>query len=169
MGLGMATNLEKHLSKQNGPHLQYRNRTMSRGEPLQSIGGIAAESVGALVASCDIIFMSLSDDDALSSTLDSLIEESDKLKGKMIVDTSTVHPMSSTRAQERLAEHGATFVAAPVFGASPVAEKGQLLWVIAGPGDAVQAIKPYIVGVMGRGIIQLGEDVRQSSMLKTAG
>lgn len=169
MGLGMATNLQRHLSQQGAVSLQYRNRTMSRGEPLKELGGVPAEDMAALANSSDIIFMSLSDDAALSSTLDDLIQSAQSLQGKTIVDTSTVHPMSSTKAQERLSEKGAAFIAAPVFGASPVAAKGQLLWIVAGPDSAVEKINPFIVGVMGRGVIRLGEDVKQSSMMKTAG
>lgn len=170
MGIGMALNLQKHLSHSNGPSLNYHNRTMSRGEPLKAIGGVPCHSVGDLVTKSDIVFMSLSDDTALASTLDALIADGgDDLSGKLIVDTSTVHPASSTTAHARLAERGCKFVAAPVFGASPVAAQGKLLFILAGPDEAVEAISPYLEGVLGRGVIRLGEDVKQSSMLKTAG
>ncbi|KAL6400262.1 hypothetical protein AUP68_15958 [Ilyonectria robusta] len=169
MGLPMATNLQRHLSKIGGRDLQFYNRTMSRGEPLQGLGGVPATSIKSMVANTDIIFMSLSDDSALKSTLDAVVEAGDALSGKLVVDTSTVHPDSSADAQARLAEKGAKFIASPVFGASPVAAEGKLLWIVAGPDDSVEAISPFLVGVMGRGVIRVGEDVRQSSMMKTAG
>ncbi|KAH7014941.1 NAD binding domain of 6-phosphogluconate dehydrogenase-domain-containing protein [Ilyonectria destructans] len=169
MGLPMATNLQRHLSKIGGRDLQFYNRTMSRGEPLQGLGGVPATSIKSMVANTDIIFMSLSDDSALKSTLDAVVEAGDALSGKIVVDTSTVHPDSSANAQARLAEKGAKFIASPVFGASPVAAEGKLLWIVAGPDDSVEAISPFLVGVMGRGVIRVGEDVRQSSMMKTAG
>lgn len=170
MGLGMATNLQRHLSRTAAPSLQYHNRTMSRGEPLKEIGGVPCEEIGDLVTKSDIIFMSLSDDSALEAMLDCLIGSGEAgLSGKVIVDTSTVHPSSTGKAQARLAGKGARLVAAPVFGASPVAAQGKLLFVLAGPDDAIQAIGPFLVGVMARGVIRLGEDVKQSSMLKTAG
>ncbi|KAK2028614.1 NAD(P)-binding protein [Colletotrichum zoysiae] len=171
MGLGMAVNLQKHLVELNAPNLQYCNRTLSRGAPLAEIGGLARSNVKDLVNNTDIIFMSLSDDAALEATLNAILETSAPLdlSGKIIVDTSTVHPSSSAKSRDRLADRNAMFVAAPVFGASPVAAEGKLLWIIAGPHDAVDRIDPFIVGVMGRGIIRLGEDVRQSSMMKTAG
>lgn len=187
MGLGMAINLQKHLSQQTGTQaLRYHNRTVSRGEPLQEVGGAPAPSVSDLVATSDIIFLSLSDDAALEATVDAILaargagqdDEDEKavaaaggrsLTGKTIVDTSTVHPSSSETARSRLAEWGAAFVAAPVFGASPVAREGRLLFVLAGPAEAVRTIDPFLVGVMGRGVIRLGEDVKKASMLKTAG
>ncbi|GKT46212.1 putative oxidoreductase YfjR [Colletotrichum spaethianum] len=115
--------------------------------------------------------MSLSDDAALEATLDAILDNSAPLNltGKIIVDTSTVHPLSSAKSRDRLADRSANLVAAPVFGASPVAAEGKLLWIIAGPHDAVENISPFIVGVMGRGIIRLGEDVQQSGIMKTAG
>ncbi|KAF7559169.1 hypothetical protein G7046_g4977 [Stylonectria norvegica] len=171
MGLPMARNLQSHLSRTGAPSLQYFNRTISRGATLQEAGGVPSSSARELVAGADIIFLSLSNDAALESTLDAILQPdaAGDLAGKIIVDTSTVHPDSSATAKARFAQKNAKFVASPVFGASPVAEKGQLLWILAGPEVAIQAIEPYIVGVMGRGFIKLGEDVRQSSMLKTAG
>lgn len=171
MGLGMATNLQKHLTSGSGPGLRYFNRTMHRGDTLRDIGGLPASSVRDLVSSSDIVFMSLSDDAALEATLDAVLDASSPvdISGKIFVDTSTVHPSSSAKAQQRLAEKGGVLVSAPVFGASPVAMQGKLLWIVAGPNHAVEAISPFIVGVMGRGIIRLGEDVKLSSLMKTAG
>lgn len=169
MGLGMATNLQSHLSRLRAPSLRYHNRTMSRGQPLQDLGGVPCESIAGLISQTDIIFLSLSDDSALAATLDAVVGAGADLSGKVIADTSTVHPRSSEEAQARLRERGARFVAAPVFGASPVAAQGKLLFILAGPEDAVQAISPFLVGVMGRGVIRLGEDVKESSLLKTAG
>ncbi|KND86789.1 Glyoxylate/succinic semialdehyde reductase 2, chloroplastic, partial [Tolypocladium ophioglossoides CBS 100239] len=170
MGYGMATNLTKHLSQAGASSLQYYNRTMERGLPLQSIGAVPATSIVELVTHCDVIFLSLSDDAALEATVQAILGgASDALRGKIVVDTSTVHPDTSGAVQEQLAAKGAKFVAAPVFGASPVAAQGQLLWILAGDGQAIATIKPFIVGVMGRAIIELGEDVKQAVLLKTAG
>ncbi|KAI6758842.1 hypothetical protein HG530_011082 [Fusarium avenaceum] len=171
MGLPMASNLQKHLSSRNASNLIYYNRTITRGDPLKGLGAEPATTAKELVTKSDIIFLSLSDDSALESTLDSIIDAdaSVKLTGKLVVDTSTVHPDSSAKAQTRLNEQGAQFIASPVFGASPVAAQGRLLWIVAGPDDAVEKISPYIEGVMGRGVIRVGEDVRLSSKMKTAG
>lgn len=174
MGLGMATNLQRHLSQLGAPPLHYHNRTMSRGQALQDLGGVPCESIADLVSNSSAIFLSLSDDPALAATLDAIIGAgagagNDLLSGRIVVDTSTVHPRSSEKAQARLRASGAVFVAAPVFGASPVAAEGRLLFVLAGPEDAVRVISPFLVGVMGRGVIRLGEDVKEAGLLKTAG
>lgn len=168
MGLGMATNLQRHLSQLGAPALHYHNRTMSRGQTLQDLSGVPCDNISDLVSKSNVIFLSLSDDSALAATVDAIIGAGD-LSGKIIVDTSTVHPRSSEEVQSRLRARGAVFVAAPVFGASPVAAEGRLLFVLAGPEDAVRVISPFLVGVMGRGVIRLGEDVKEASLLKTAG
>ncbi|KAI3396690.1 hypothetical protein diail_11798 [Diaporthe ilicicola] len=142
---------------------------MSRGRTLEDLRGVPCENIAGLVSQSDVIFLSLSDDAALASTLDAIIGAEADLSGKVIADTSTVHPRSSEAAQARLRERGASFVAAPVFGASPVAAQGKLLFILAGPDHAVQAVSPFLAGVMGRGVIRLGEDVKESSLLKTAG
>ncbi|KAG8164608.1 hypothetical protein KVR01_004883 [Diaporthe batatas] len=170
MGLAMATNLQRHLSKLGAPGVNYHNRTMGRGQALQALGGVPCESVADLVPRADVIFLSLSDDSALAATLDAMLGPGPAgLSGKVIVDTSTVHPRSSAEAQARLRAAGAEFVAAPVFGASPVAAEGRLLFVLAGSELAAQVISPYLVGVMGRGVIRLGEAAKEASLLKTAG
>ena len=61
MGLAMATNLQNHLRKLEAPSLRYFNRTISRGQPLEELGGQAAASVADLVKACDIIFISVRD------------------------------------------------------------------------------------------------------------
>lgn len=91
------------------------------------------------------------------------------LAGKIWVDTSTVHPETCKKCSQRLGEKGATFVASPVFGASPVAASGQLIFSMAGPGAVIEKLRPFVVGVMGREIISMGEDVQKSSLLKISG
>ncbi|KAI1861296.1 uncharacterized protein JN550_010975 [Neoarthrinium moseri] len=110
----------------------------------------------------------VSNDAVLESTVDEAIA-SGNLAGKIYVDCSTVHPNTSIAVCRKITEAGAKFVAAPVFGASPVAEAGRLIFVSAGPESARMAIDPYLKGVMGRSVIDMGEDVSKSSLLKIAG
>lgn len=50
-----------------------------------------------------------------------------------------------------------------------MAAAGKLIFVVAGPAAATEKISPYIKGVMGRSVIDMGEDISKSSMLKIAG
>lgn len=85
------------------------------------------------------------------------------------MDTSTVHPETCASAAERLREEGASFVASPVFGDRNVAAAGKLIFSMAGPAAVIETLRPYVTDVMGRSIINMGEDVRKSSLLKISG
>ena len=199
MGLNMAKNLQKHLTSIGAPPLNFTNRTLSRGVTLVELGGVPCTTIAEVISKSNIIFSSvggkildsknklttsqISDDSVLDSIVSEMLACS--LADKIVVDTSTVHPDTSVRASKILTEAGATFAAgrcihvsrrhgwlteiAPVFGASPVAEAGQLLFVVAGPSAATEAIAPYLKGVMGREVINLGEDVSKASLMKTSG
>lgn len=91
------------------------------------------------------------------------------LQGKIWIDTSTVHPDTTATCASRLAEVGSAFVASPVFGASPVAAAGKLIFAMAGPREAVETLRPFIADVMAKSIMYLGEDVRKGSLLKITG
>ncbi|KAL4954892.1 6-phosphogluconate dehydrogenase family protein [Aspergillus filifer] len=169
MGLGMALNLQNHLKANNLPPLHYSNRSLSKGQPLQDAGAIPKDNFEELVQTCDIIFTMISTDAVLTDLLTKALASTTSLEGKIFIDTSTIHPETSSSASGRLRERGATFIAAPVFGASPVAAAGKLIFAVAGPGAAVEVVRPYIQDVMGRSIIKMGEDVTRSSLLKICG
>jgi 3-hydroxyisobutyrate dehydrogenase-like beta-hydroxyacid dehydrogenase len=90
-------------------------------------------------------------------------------KGKIVVDTSTISPGTSAEMTQELERAGAAYVAAPAFGATPVAVEGRLLFAIAGPSDAVSAVKPVIEACLARSVIVVGEDPAQATLLKTTG
>ncbi|KAL4752275.1 hypothetical protein BDW72DRAFT_192221 [Aspergillus terricola var. indicus] len=169
MGLSMARNLQRHLQAQGQPALHYSNRSLAKGQPLQDAGATPEKDFESLVQVCDIIFTMVSTDDVLNELLSKAIDSNCPLDGKVFIDTSTIHPDTAGAAAQRLAEKGAIFVSSPVFGASPVAAAGKLIFAMAGPASALETVKPLILDVMGRGIIDMGEDVRKSSLLKICG
>nr|XP_036584650.1 6-phosphogluconate dehydrogenase family protein [Colletotrichum truncatum]KAF6794300.1 6-phosphogluconate dehydrogenase family protein [Colletotrichum truncatum] len=166
MGIGMALNLQNHLAANGLPPLRYSNRTLSRGDALRDVGGLPERDFETLVLKSTI-----SNDDVLDSLVSKALGawSGALLEGKIWVDTSTVHPDTSEKCSERLAKAGAMFISSPVFGASPMAAAGKLIFAMAGPIAAVSRIRPYIIDVMGKSIIDMGEDVRKSSLLKISG
>lgn len=110
----------------------------------------------------------ISDDGVLNSLIDEALDL-DTLEDKIFVDTSTVHPSTSKAVDSRLQQRGARFIASPVFGASQMASAGQLIFAMAGPAQAIEQLRPFIVGVMGKSITNCGEDVSKSSLLKITG
>ncbi|KAL3467992.1 hypothetical protein BJX64DRAFT_273561 [Aspergillus heterothallicus] len=170
MGLAMATNLQKHLAtKSTIGSLLYSNRTMTRGDPLKALGGIPESSFPKLVSQCGIIFTMVSNDTVLKNLITSVIDSDQSLKDKIFVDCSTVHPETVGVAVAQLKKKQADFLAAPVFGGNPIAVDGKLVFAIAGPKRASDAVKPLIQDVMGRKVIECGEDAKKSTLLKIAG
>lgn len=58
-----------------------------------------------------------------------------------------------------------------MFGASPVAKEGKLLFVMAGREEDVRGVEGFVVGVMGRKVVKVGGDgdVGRASLLKCTG
>ncbi|KAI1206323.1 6-phosphogluconate dehydrogenase [Annulohypoxylon truncatum] len=168
MGIGMSKNLQKYLLQSNAPPLVYTNRTLARGDSLKEIGAIPAGSVSEVAMKSDIIFSCVSNDEVLHQVADEIVSSGDISK-KVYVDCSTVHPDTSVAVSNKISQAGGEFVSAPVFGAAPMAEAGKLIFVTAGPSTAMSKIAPYLNGVMGRSVIEMGTDVSKSSLLKIAG
>ncbi|PLB35035.1 NAD(P)-dependent oxidoreductase [Aspergillus candidus] len=169
MGLAMANNLQRHLATKNALSLLYNNRTMARGDALQALGGTPASSFEQLVGKCGIIFTMISNDTVLQNLITTALQSGHSLKDKIFVDCSTVHPHTVGLTVSKLAAQQASFVAAPVFGGNPIAVDGKLVFAMAGPKRATDTVRPLIDGVMGRRVIECGEDATRSSLLKIAG
>ncbi|CAI4219877.1 unnamed protein product [Parascedosporium putredinis] len=176
IGLGnMGRGMVKNLATKGGlpePVLIY-NRTQKRSEDLaNSLGPAAVEittSVEDGVARADVIFTCLADDDAVRGALTSAVANG-AAAGKVFVDCSTIHPETTESIAELVTSKGSQFVAAPVFGAPAMAETGQLVCVLAGPRAAVDVVRPYFKGVMGRAEIDLADQpYSKATTLKVLG
>ncbi|KAH6615030.1 6-phosphogluconate dehydrogenase-like protein NAD-binding protein [Boeremia exigua] len=167
MGLAMAINIQKHLKATGQPNLKYWNRTISKGEELQALGGEPCTKPTDVALNCEITFISVSDDHALEHIASEIATLGASLAGEIIVDTTTVHPFTTTAVATQLEQLGAIYIAAPVFGSTPVAQAGQLLVAVAGPDDAIAAIEPLLTGVIARGVLRVGTDPAQALLLKT--
>jgi 3-hydroxyisobutyrate dehydrogenase-like beta-hydroxyacid dehydrogenase len=117
----------------------------------------------------DIIFYSVTDDHAVTAVLEEILS-STNVEGKLIVDCSTVHPDTTDHESDLVQSKGGSFVACPVFGAAAMADAGELICVLAGPAAAVEQVKPFCTGVMGKAIIDLtGDKPGQATRLKILG
>lgn len=170
MGRGMCKNLvEKgNLDK---PLIIY-NRTKKRSDDLAEKLGRdkikVVETIQEVAKASDVIMMCLGDDAAVNSVVDTILQED--VKGKLIVDCSTVHPETTNALEKRITDKGAEFVGMPVFGAPPMADNGQLVCVIAGQKSACDRVKPYTKGVMGRADIDFsGQPAGNATLLKVVG
>ena len=146
------------------------NRTTQRAQDLSSKIGHSkvASSIEEAVSSADIIFYCLGDDKAVASIVDEILKTD--VNGKVLVDCSTIHPDNTTKECRKIEAAGADLVACPVFGAPAMADSGQLVCVLAGKAEAVDKVKPYCEGVMGRvNIDYSGQEPRKATLLKVIG
>ncbi|KAK5231426.1 hypothetical protein LTR72_000607 [Exophiala xenobiotica] len=168
MGRGMCKNLVEKGNLSN-PLIIY-NRTTKRAEDLsEKIGNsTVSTSIPDAVSKADIILYCVGDDPAVLTMVEEMLKAD--VKGKVLVDCSTVHPDTTSKEAKMIEEKGASFVACPVFGAPAMAESGQLVCVLAGKADAVEKVKPYCKGVMGRENIDFsGQEPRKATLLKVIG
>jgi 3-hydroxyisobutyrate dehydrogenase-like beta-hydroxyacid dehydrogenase len=148
------------------------NRTQKRSDDLVSSLGSDKSKVAATVEEAvkdaDIIFTCVGDDRAINETINAALVGD--VSGKLFVDCSTVHPDTTNRLAKTINAKGADFVACPVFGAPAMADSGQLVCVLAGPATAVEKVKPYTTGVMGRSNIDFsGQSQGTATHLKIIG
>ncbi|BCR87544.1 NAD(P)-dependent oxidoreductase [Aspergillus chevalieri] len=168
MGNAMAKNMQKHLADKGQSPLYFWNRTASKGEQLKRLGGVECESIAAVVNSSDIIFISTSDDAALKVIVDEILAAGN-IDLKIIVDTTTVHPTTSQEVSEKVAQKNATFISAPVFGSSPMAEDGKILIVLAGDLSGIKKLASYLKGVIARETITVSDKSEKAALLKIMG
>lgn len=109
----------------------------------------------------------VSDDQTLKHLVSEIANLGTSLKDKIFVDTTTVHPSTTTAVAIQLEQLGACYIAAPVFGSTPVAQAGQVLIAVAGNDAAITAINPLLKGVIARAVIRVGTDPAQALLLKT--
>lgn len=148
------------------------NRTKKRSDDLAAKIGTdktkVVSTIAAVIKDSDIILMCLGDDAAVTSTVDTILQ--DDVHGKTIVDCSTVHPDTTNALEQRITSAGGSFVGMPVFGAPAMADAGSLVCVVAGQASAVQKVTPYTDGVMGRATIDFsGQPAGNATLLKVIG
>lgn len=128
------------------------NRTKQRSDDLAATLGAdktkVVDTINEAAKAAEIIFICVGDDAAVNATVDVILEED--VKGKLVVDASTVHPDTTNALEKRITEAGAEFVGMPVFGAPAMADSGSLICVLAGPASSVEKVKPFTKGVIGR-------------------
>lgn len=170
IGRGMAKNIAEK-GKLDSPLLLF-NRTTQRATDLNAKiapgKSEVASSLEAAASQADVIFICLANDKAVTETVDAL--SGTDIKGKVVVDCSTIHPDTTDAVAETLTSRGAEFVACPVFGAPPMADAGSLVPVPAGPRGAVDRVRPFLEGVTSRAVIDMSDEpYRKASTLKLVG
>jgi len=157
IGLGIIGSRVAENLRRQGFHVFVWNRT-PRPVP-NFVGG-----PGELAEMCDHVAIFVSDDDAL---LEVVKQMGPALAPRHIVLAhSTVSPYSMRAAADIVERRGARFLEAPFTGSKMAAEKGELVYYVAGDDAALQEARP-ILEASSKEIIAIGE-IGQATIIKVA-
>jgi len=159
MGRPMGLNLLKA-----GYSLTVWNRTPSRAESLVAAGAKLANSPQEVAAGSDVLITIVSDPPALEGIVwggagAKSGQDSGALRalrpGSIYIDSSTVSPALARKIAGASTAAGIRFLDAPVTGGTWGAEKGELLFMIGGDPQTLEAARP-VISAMGKKIFHLG-------------
>ena len=158
LGLGIIGSRVAENLRERGFHVFVWNRNP---RPVPNFVGAPAE----LAEMCDYIQIFVSDDDAL---LDVIRQMAPALGPRHIVIAHpTVAPHSMRTAADLVERRGARFVEAPFTGSKMGAEKGELVFYVAGDEVALREARP-ILEASSKEIIEIGHQVGQATVVKLA-
>jgi 3-hydroxyisobutyrate dehydrogenase len=169
IGLGnMGTPMAKNLLKA-GFEVTVYNRTAAKAAPLREAGARLAVSAAAIWADADVVITMVSEDGALREIhqgKDGLLAGAPGGAGvgapagaqsrKLVIDMSTVSPVTSRELAAAMAAKGIDYLDAPVAGSVKPAELGQLVIMVGGKKEVYEYALP-IFGRLGKASFLLGE------------
>lgn len=157
IGLGIIGSRVAQNLRRRGFHVFVWNRTP---RPFPNFVGSRAEVADL----CDLIQIFVSDDDALLETVETMKRS---LKAHHVVMAhSTVAPHTMRAAAEIVQRRGARFLDAPFTGSKIPAEKGELVYYVAGDETALRRARP-VLEASSKEIVEIGE-VGQATTVKIA-
>ncbi|MGB8942959.1 MAG: NAD(P)-dependent oxidoreductase [Streptomyces sp.] len=140
MGRPMALNLAR-----SGTPLLVWNRTPARCEPLRAAGADIAAGPADVFDRAGVVILMLADESAVDVVLGRGTRDfAARVAGHVIVHMGTTSPAYSGGLQDDIRAAGGRYVEAPVSGSRVPAEQGQLVAMLAGDSDAVDAVRPLL-------------------------
>lgn len=134
------------------------NRTRKKAELLKPFGIQVADSPMELAKKCEIVITIIKDVSAIekiSFGKNGIIHG--KHDGLIVVDMSTINPISSRKISKRFSDHGILMIDAPVMGGPNLAEKGQMVIMVGGKKEIYKKCKS-VLDLIGEKTFLLGEN-----------
>ena len=149
MGHPMAKNLEKA-----GFSLSVYNRTTEKAADFKEKSTVCT-TISEVIKNSGIIFTMLTDDTAVQSVYDRILEND--LSGKLFVDMSTISREMSKKIKDSVTEKKGSFIDAPVAGSTQPAAEGTLIIMVGGNPEDMDRALPYLEK-LGKKVKYLGEN-----------
>lgn len=140
-----------------GYPLTVYNRTRSKTESLAELGAEVADTPKACAEVSDVTVICV----AYPEDVEAVVEgpnaalEGAAASGSILVDTSTIGPVTTRRLAELCAARGTSFLDAPVTGGTVGAEDARLIFMVGGEREAFEKARP-VLETMGKEIFYLG-------------
>ncbi|NLD73720.1 MAG: NAD(P)-dependent oxidoreductase [Chloroflexi bacterium] len=154
MGEGMAANLLKAGFQVTVA--AHRNREPV--ERLLAAGAREADSIAAVARDAEVVVTCVPNDAVVEEVL---LGEGGVAEGApqelIVVDTSTISPLTSQRLAGALAERGITMLDAPISGGQAGAAAGTLAIMVGGPREAFEQVRA-VLDAMGKSITYVGDN-----------
>ncbi|MEU7723246.1 NAD(P)-dependent oxidoreductase [Streptomyces tibetensis] len=140
MGQPMAVNLARA-----GTPLVVWNRTPERCEVLRVAGAEVAADPAEVFRRAATVFLMLADEEAVDAVLGRGTPDfARRVAGRAVVHMGTTSATYSHGLLEDVRAAGGRYVEAPVSGSRVPAERGELVGMLAGDDDALEAVRPLL-------------------------
>jgi 3-hydroxyisobutyrate dehydrogenase len=156
LGLGiMGSGMANRLLSANFPLTVY-NRSREKCIPFASAAAFIADSAREAASRSQVILSMVADDGA---SRDVWLGKDGALNGaapnSLLIESSTVSGDWIRELAAKAAERGCRFLDAPVTGTKQHASSGELLFLVGGSTETVDAARP-VFSVLGRDVVHLG-------------
>ena len=131
-----------------GYNVTVYNRGKDKEAALTAMGATAAPTPAALIHQTDVVFIMVTDDNAINQLFDG--EDgllSANTSGKLIINMSTVSPGISKNYAQLCSNSGSSYLDAPVSGSQKQAEDAQLVIMVGGDVTAFTTAKPLLENI----------------------
>nr|KIR87735.1 hypothetical protein I308_01762 [Cryptococcus tetragattii IND107] len=164
MGVPIVRNLAKYAAASGFPSISIWNRSSAKYALVRDTipDAFYADNVEDVVKKSDIVLSSLLDDKAAEDVFGKMFKATEG-RNVIFVDQSSLKAVTSATSV------GATYIASPVFGRPPAAEASKLLIVLSGPANVRSEVKKHLIPAIGDRFVDVGEDVRHATALKSMG
>jgi len=156
LGLGiMGSGMANRLLSANFSLAVY-NRNQDKSVPFAGAGAFVADTPRQAASRSQIILSMVADD---AASRDVWMGEEGALNGaaagSVLIESSTLSGNWIQELAAKAAERGCQFLDAPVTGTKPHAASGELLFLVGGSAEALDAARP-VFSVLGRDAVHLG-------------
>ena len=166
IGLGkMGKPMSKQILKAGFP-LRVYNRSSNKIKALETEGATSAKTIKELVEKTDVIFIMISNDEAVTEIFN---QENGiftaEVKDKIFINASTISPDLSIQLSEELKKKNSYYLDAPVSGSVKQAEEATLVSIVGGEKEIFEKVESLLEAYSKKAILVGKNGVGNSAKL----